>query len=227
MEPILSHAGETRQRTNRKKVNIWPGARFGRLTVINECLEGYTCKSRPGPTPLYFCQCECGEAAILMKSNLLSSTSTSCGCYKRVCRVTHGKSGSLTYDIWSAMKARCLSPKNRSYQYYGARGISVCERWLVFENFIDDMGEAGFGMSIERRDNDKGYSPDNCYWLPKAKQVRNRNVSKWITYEGETLLQSEWARRIGIDVNALKRRLRKWPLELAMTTPALKRGQRI
>lgn len=79
-----------------------------------------------------------------------------------------------TYDIWAAMKKRCLNPTSDSYKWYGAKGITVCSRWMLYENFVADMGEAPENHSIERKDNSKDYSKDNCYWLPTNEQYKNR-----------------------------------------------------
>lgn len=97
-------------------------------------------------------------------------------------RTTHGHSrsrmtgrkASATYDIWAAMIQRCTNPKNKDWAGYGGRGITVCERWLTFENFLTDMGERPDGLSIERRNNDRGYGPDNCYWADALTQARNK-----------------------------------------------------
>ena len=89
--------------------------------------------------------------------------------------VTHGKTGSKEYSIWVNMKQRCLNPNNTSWRNYGGRGITICKRWLKFENFYADMGERPKGLTLDRIDNDKGYSPQNCRWTTMKVQALNRS----------------------------------------------------
>jgi len=90
----------------------------------------------------------------------------------------HGKANSPTYHVWEALKSRCLSHANKQYHSYGGRGITVCPRWDSFENFYADMGERPDGLQIDRIDNDKGYSPDNCRWVTRSENSQNRRTSK-------------------------------------------------
>lgn len=90
----------------------------------------------------------------------------------------HGMSYSPTYKIWTAMKCRCLNKNDDRYQDYGGRGISVCERWLLFDNFLEDMGKKPDGLTLERKDNNKGYFLGNCHWATQRIQSRNKRNSK-------------------------------------------------
>jgi hypothetical protein len=119
------------------------------------------------------------------------------------------------------MRKRCTNPKSKSFQDYGARGITVCERWSDYSNFLDDMGERPPYMTIERKDNDKGYSPDNCIWATRAVQNRNKRNSHFITHEGKTQTLLEWSREVGIHHVTILRRISKGmtPSE-ALTIPA-------
>ena len=107
------------------------------------------------------------------------------------------------------MKQRCLNPKCPSFYRYGGRGIKVCLRWLhSFENFIQDLGMAPKGMTIERINNNGNYEPDNCCWIPNEEQALNRSSNKYITYNGETLGICEWAKRLGGSASLVTYRLK-------------------
>ena len=90
-----------------------------------------------------------------------------------------------TYGVWHSMIQRCINPNQRSWKYYGGRGIAVCERWHTFANFLDDMGEKPEGRSIDRIDNDGDYEPSNCRWATQSEQNANRRKLKAIEQEGE------------------------------------------
>lgn len=120
---------------------------------------------------------------------------------------THGLSKTRAYNAWAHMIRRCTDPGDSRFARYGARGIVVCERWLSVEHFFADMGECPPGYSIERRDNDGNYTPENCYWLPREKQSQNRNSNRYLKVDGEKVCASEAARRLGIKVNTLLWRL--------------------
>lgn len=123
-------------------------------------------------------QCDCGSARLVKLTKLLSGSTISCGCAK-VDRFTahatkHGGRYMPEYQVWLAMHQRCSNLKNRSYHNYGERGIKVCKRWAKFENFIADMGVRPFeGATLERTNNDKGYSPSNCVWATRKEQSQN------------------------------------------------------
>ena len=127
------------------------------------------------------------------------------------------------YTSWNAMKQRCSDPRCRSYPRYGGRGITVCERWLGksgFSNFLADMGEKpSASHSIDRIDNDKGYSPENCRWASNKSQSVNKSTNSLVTFRGKTQCVSEWALELGIDRQCLRDRLFRygWSLERAMT----------
>lgn len=135
----------------------------------------------------YFrCQCSlCGGETTVIKKMI--DKTISCGCYAAVAsserntKHGHGPSGvrkkkTPTYVSWQSMKARCHNPKATSYERYGARGITVCRRWHKFENFLADMGERPEGMTLDRRNNNRGYSKANCRWATPKQQHENRRA---------------------------------------------------
>lgn len=124
---------------------------------------------------------------------------------------THGSKGKRLYGVWCAMKERCCNPNSKSYQHYGAKGISVCNEWLsdysAFEAWAIDAGYDG-KLTIDRIDNDKGYSPDNCRWATYGEQNRNYSKNNMITYKGETMCLADMADKHGIGRSTVMWRLR-------------------
>jgi hypothetical protein len=110
---------------------------------------------------------------------------------------THGMKNTPEWEAWHAMRQRCLNPKNKGWKRYGGRGISVCPKWAIFELFLEDMGKRPVGMTLERIDNSKGYYPDNCRWATPKEQSHNRRNNKPLTARGKTMLQVDWAKKLG------------------------------
>jgi pentatricopeptide repeat protein len=124
---------------------------------------------------------------------------------------------SKVYQAWHDMKRRCLNPNAPDYQNYGGRGITVCERWKTFANFLADMGEPPAGMSLDRINNDGNYEPGNCRWATTLQQVRNSRASRLLTLNGETLPRSAWEQKLGLGSGTITRRLAKgMPLQQAL-----------
>ena len=141
-------------------------------------------------------------------------------------RAVHGHAGrgawTRTYTAWYSMKQRCLNPKTVGWERYGGRGIAVCERWLVFSNFLADMGEApSVKHSLDRIDNNRNYEPGNCRWATKAEQDNNRSSNVKVTIDGKTHNIKEWALLAGIQYPTLYRRLviARWDPKRAISTP--------
>lgn len=192
------------------------GKRFGRLVVVSR---------DPSDSRYWHCVCDCGAPHRVYGYNMTSGKIVSCGCKRREGpRVRHGMCRTRTYGAWSAMKRRSLSKTATRYNDWGGRGITLYKRWHVFDNFLSDMGECPEGYSIERRDNARGYSKENCYWATPVEQARNtrRNVS--LTMHGRTQLLCEWADELGLKRTTISQRLvHGWSVEHALTTPVLRR----
>jgi len=189
---------------------------FGRLTIINEANSRHH----------WVCICACGTKCEVMKRHLQSGKTSSCGCLHReqlANRVrTHGASETVTYARWRSMRARCMLPNSKSFPKYGAKGITVCDRWKdSFENFLSDMGECPSpSMTVERLNNSLGYSPDNCKWATRTEQNRNTSSNRMLTFRGETHCVSEWAEILNIKYRTIMTRLNKgMSAEEALGTP--------
>lgn len=159
-----------------KKIDM-TGRVIGRLLVIEECGRSSNGKV------LWRCRCECGNEVIVLGDNLRSEHTTSCGCYRRERaaedHTTHGMSKTLLYSVWADMLVRVgvyKGASERNKHDYQERGINVCDEWLVFENFRDWALSHGYkeDLQIDRRDNDKGYCPENCRWVSQKENVNNR-----------------------------------------------------
>jgi hypothetical protein len=153
------------------------GRQFGKWTVVRFSHKhgAYTC---------WLCKCECGIEKAVISTSLKSGKSTSCGHWKAdflSSKAKHGSYGSRLYRVWGQMIQRCTNPKNNAYRNYGGRGITVCEEWRDFAAFEADMAPSWEeGLTLDRKENDKGYSKENCRWATRAEQIRNRRPrSEW------------------------------------------------
>jgi hypothetical protein len=159
------------------KPKNWTGQTFNQLTGLRQAYKD--------STGLWYWvwSCTCGKEVIAKPSHVNGGKIKSCGCFRRkfigdMFR-THGRGQDTNgaYSVWKNMLTRCNNPANEAYQYYGARGITVCPDWHKFENFLADMGEPPKGLTLERIDNDKGYYKENCKWATITEQRNNRSDS--------------------------------------------------
>jgi hypothetical protein len=198
-----------------KKID-YTNAQFGRLTVLR---YSHREKSRP----FWICRCNCGKETVKAAALLQTGRVNSCGCLYDETRTTvstHGQYKSKAYSSWQHMRDRCTNPKYTSYKNYGAKGISVCERWQRFESFIEDMGQPNLGESIDRIDSTGNYEPSNCKWSTASEQMRNTSRTRVFSFNGKTQCAEDWARELGLSRGQLVtwRIDNGWSLEKALTT---------
>jgi hypothetical protein len=203
------------------------GQKFGRLTVA-----GQTEKNKHKQT-CWICKCDCGTEIRASTADLRRLHTQSCGCLQSE-KVTlrnfkHGHSvsgGSKTFTSWRGMVDRCTNKQHKFFMDYGGRGITVCDEWLLdFRNFLEDMGERPEGQTLERKNNEKGYSKDNCRWATRKEQGNNKRNNVLLAWGGKTLTLQQLAENIGISPSTLFARLyrHKWSLSDAVTTPVATR----
>lgn len=204
------------------------GQKYGRLTVVERLFERNEYLSS-----IWVCRCDCGNETRVFVGNLKNGTSKSCGCLRKEIlsrprqstdirsieknklppggQIKHGLSRSNEYHIWSVLKQRCLNPKDPKYPRYGGRGITVCKAWKEsFKAFYRDMGQRpSLNHSIERRDNDKGYEPSNCYWATRDEQDSNKSNSVLYELDGTYKTLPAWCRQFNINISTVQYRLKK------------------
>ena len=168
------------------------GLKFGRLTVVS--------RAHTNGHIYWNCLCDCGNMAAVASNKLRGGRTISCGCARK----THGRSGrDKVYRVWLSLRERCNNPRCKSYANYGGRGITVCAEWDSFEQFVLDMGPRPEGYTIERIDNNGGYSAGNCRWATAHEQMQNtRNIRK-ITFMGVTRHLSAWAWHFQVSLSTL------------------------
>lgn len=198
------------------------GKRFGMLTLLYR-----VGKNRWGD-PIFKFKCDCGNEKDILYGSVRRGKTVSCGCYNMTKNInispttkTHGEAGTPDYMIWASIKSRCYCETNKDYNNYGARGIKVCDRWKEsYENFIKDMGHRqSFDYSIEREDVNGDYCPENCYWLLKSLQAKNRRNNTELEYKGKVKILQEWADEVGIKPSTISKRINNygWSIEEALT----------
>ena len=194
------------------------GQKFNRLTVIRRDKN-----TKHGHTT-WLCMCNCGKTSVVRGYHLLSGKIKSCGCLKveSASNCLHGHSRknkiSPTYHSWVRMKGRCNDPSNNRYHRYGGRGITVCDRWLKFDNFLSDMGERPDGHQLDRINNDLGYYKENCRWVTPVQNSRNRSKNNLLSFRGKTQCIAAWAEELGINKSTIQSRFwRGWSIKRTLS----------
>ena len=195
------------------------GKRFGKLVVLKRV------ENNMHRQPQWECLCDCGNKTIVVGQKLRKGITKSCGClvYEQKARMTHGMTGTVLHNRWLNMKSRCFNPKNKRYARYGGRGITVCPEWMDFSNFYEWSMANGFSenLSLDRIDNDKGYSPENCRWANPKQQSNNTSRNVKICYNGEEKTLSEWCELLNLDYKLIHGRIHQsgMTFEEAITNP--------
>lgn len=209
---IISHATDLKSRHTRSCGCISDARRrnrcidltdkiFGRLTVI--------CRAPNETRRVYWvCQCSCGQKATVPAVSLRRQNGTqSCGCLKHEAKKHgHGRrtGKSPEYITWQSMIDRTTNPMRKAYKHYGGRGIAFDLRWESFENFIADMGlRPSPQHSLERLNNDLGYSKDNCIWALRSQQMRNTRRTKYVVLNGETMCLLDACLKAGVPLRSV------------------------
>lgn len=192
------------------------GRRFGRLVVL-----GFSHRNAGKGELSWRCVCDCGTVKAV-RGGALAHGTVSCGCYSREhngdALRTHGRTNTPEFRTWSSMLLRAHTGAADCAHNYLGRGITVCERWLKFENFAADMGKRPSGTTLDRINNDGNYEPGNCRWATPAQQRNNSRTTFYVTAFGRKRPVVDWAQDIGVSPQAVKWRLRQgWPAEEAVS----------
>ena len=187
----------------RKTIDM-TGEIYGNLKVL-EFVEVKNTNS------VWLCECLiCGSSTKVTRPNLRSGNTVDCGCRRSekisVNNTVHGESKTPTWNSWSKMRRRIVLGAKHS-RIYGE--ISIDPRWGSFENFLIDMGDRPEGKTLDRIDNTKGYSKENCRWSTQAEQNRNRSTNVMLTHNGKTMCAIDWSKELGIHRDTIRRRLKK------------------
>ncbi len=193
------------------------GLRYGKLVVLRKT------EQKCGLHSVMECICDCGNLVKVSTANLRNTGGNrSCGCNRK-------RQGGLQalykgeYDVWTKMLSRCQNKKDKDYPRYGGRGIRVYRKWADFKEFLKDMGPRPRpGLQLDRKDNNKSYTPINCRWVTPKKNSNNRRDNIRFTYKGKTKTLVQWSRATGIPYATMQKRLKRgWTLEDTITVPVM------
>ena len=216
---------------NSKQFYDLTGKTFGRLKVVKYLGRCYSSKSFRN---YWGANCSCGVKDVSVQTSDLNSGSTrSCGCLSNEVREKrcfvhgHGVRGNKTptYQTWVSMRERCYNKKRYNFKWYGGRGITVCDSWRQFKNFLNDMGERPPNKTLDRIDNNSNYEKSNCRWATRKEQGRNSRRNHIVSFNGRDLPIVVWAEEYGVNASTLQTRLNrcKWSVKKALTTPVRKK----
>lgn len=202
-----------------KRHDITAGDRFNRLVFLREAERSKTDNRRSG-----WFRCDCGIEKAARLDRVVSGKILSCGCFQREraseVKTTHGhtKNGKIprSYGIWFDIKRRCLDPDNHAYKDYGGRGITICDRWLKFDKFLEDVGEPPSGLTLDRKDNNGNYEPGNVRWSTRKEQANNRRSNRIIEHQGKRQNVATWCEELGLQRQKIYARIKQ-----GITDPAL------
>lgn len=216
-----------------KVYTVKVGERYGKLTVISEIYIKRFGK-RQSAFRVVDCRCECGGTCTPAVNLLATGRSKACRCAKREATIRRnfkhgcslrGKRDPL-HGVWSSIKTRCYNQNAKSYRDYGARGVGMCEAWresfTAFQDWAVASGYVPRKLTIDRRDSAGNYEPENCRWITRQEQNRNRRVHRMVTAFGETKCAADWGddERCVVRTRTLRERLREgWEPERAITLP--------
>lgn len=208
------------------RVVIEPGKKYNHLTALY-----YNGVSDKG-FQTWVCECDCADKTrvVVKAADLSGNHRKSCGCMKgKGYNTRHNMSKTRIYNIYHKMISRCHNPNEKEYKNYGARGITVCEQWRNdFNSFVEWSMDNGYksDLSIDRVDNEKGYSPDNCRWATFKQQENNRRNNHFLTFRNERHTLSEWGDITGIGQDNIYARLKLgWSVERTLTEKVKRRKE--
>lgn len=197
--------------------------RFGKVMVLSRVANNKHGRA------VWLCKCDCGNEKEILAANLKSGRTTSCGCYSRGLKRktgTHGMTNTRIFHEWQSMLQRCNNPNNQRYGDYGGRGIKVCDEWIDdFVSFYEWSIDNGYDeiLTLDRKDVDGDYSPDNCRWVTNFEQQSNKRNNRVIECNGEKHILNEWARITRLNAQTIAWRIdRGWGVEEALYTPSRK-----
>lgn len=204
----------------------WIGNKYGMLSVIEPV---HKTLNNGDMQWFWKVKCDCGNEKIVKPIEIIKGKIVSCGCYRKSgkqVQSVHGESRTRLHNIWCGMNDRC-DPMHKDSDRYGKRGIKVCDEWKSYEKFAEWARSNGYedGLSIERKDVNGNYCPENCEWITLGKQARNRRTTKWVEYNGERMSLAQAAELAGLPYKQVHFRIKKgWSVEKALSTP-MRRGK--